>query len=64
MLQKLSKCEVKAYSVEIQELLCHSNLCEINFDKMLFLKVAIFKIFESLKLEFWPLWSWKIAQID
>ena len=47
MLQKHLKWEVKAHSVEIQELLCrHSNLSEFYFDKMLILKIAIFEIIQ------------------
>ena len=30
MFQKLEKCEVKAYSVEIEEIDCHPILREIN----------------------------------
>ena len=31
MLQKLEKCEIKAYSVEIEEIDCHPILLEIKF---------------------------------
>ena len=48
MLQKHLKWEVKAHSVEIQELLCHSNLSEFYFDKMLILKIAIFEIIHTV----------------
>ena len=46
MLQKHLKWEVKAHSVEIQELLCHSILSEFYFDKMLILKIAIFEMIQ------------------
>ena len=55
MHQKLSKCEVKAHSVEIQEFNWYPILREINFGKKsespkLFF---FFLQFETLNFEFW-----------
>ena len=48
MLQKLQKCEVKAHSLEKQELNWHPILCEINFGRIWISENAIFLHFEFL----------------
>ena len=53
MLQKLWKCEVKAHSVEIQEINCHPILREINFGIIWASKIAIFTVSETHNFEFW-----------
>ena len=54
VLQKLSKCEVKAlsFSVEIQEVNA-SQICAINFGKIRITINAFFTILETLNFEFW-----------
>ena len=53
MLQKLSKCEVKSFSVKIQEFNCHLILRELNSGKIQTSKFAFFPILETLNFEFW-----------
>ena len=43
----------------IQESICHSIWCEINFGMIWVLKIAIFTILETLKIEIWQIWDYR-----
>ena len=43
----------------MQESICHSILCEINFGKIWISKIAIFTISQTLDFAFWHIWDLK-----
>ena len=51
MLQKLEKCEVKAYNVEIQEFNWNQFWQNLN------IKNSLFSMLEALNFEFWSIWD-------